>query len=401
MTLSLVFLQCENDICAFSCIKTFSLPLSQRFVQSFKCHCKRIGIGKSFRSRIIFLSQYIVLDPMIFGPLVDSKALLIHNNQILKVSFAHKFQITTIALEFAEDLDALHDEMVYWVELTFTSPYKAYHVHNLLKKIAESATESRRMSKEDVFHNPSVAYLLRKYGIVHRLGAREPVEAAQNCSSLFFVHSGEVQLYRSEGLHKVVRKGSYFGLSNYVQGKAAATYMYQTGSFHVNILLELPGTSMQQLYASRDPRTRLVCAQFLQLLSSLLAYDIRDFLKENFAGTWSDKDRRSSLSHQAKPYERKRGWMRQKGFFTSVLKERFFVLVGNRLKCFEGAEALKANAIPKRVLFLPACLVDHGQDERSFVIRDVQNNRTYEFICKSKEEVDSWIESLRDSSHQL
>eukprot|EP00960_Hanusia_phi_P054512 762685-Hanusia_phi.AAC.3 len=238
-----------------------------------------MGSNKPSRMRIIFLNQYVVFDPLIFGPLVDSSSILLHHSQIHGVSFANQFQATTVVLHFSEHKDDLADDLQFSCELTFQNASRAHQIHNLFERITRISAESGFSSTELVYQNPAVAYVLHKCGKVHHLGKKEVFRAARSSTSLFFVYAGEVKLCRPEGVHKIVRKGFFFGMSNFVQCKPAATYSVQGGMTKSNIVLELPRDAvavLQEIPSGSTSSSRsYMHARFFHYLCSLLEREYR------------------------------------------------------------------------------------------------------------------------------
>lgn len=291
--------QDETERLRVACIKQFSFPMSEKIKVIIKCSVRSLEYERA-HSRLIILTNFLVLDPEYFGPEISSYSFLISLRKIRAVNPVKTASSCKVLVSvLGQGVDGLDIEAnVTRFEFEFHTYSEMLVVYNLLSLMCRKAESLREREKFKPFETPSMTTLLENCCKVHHVKAGETIDEASKKSSLFLVRVGEIRLITNGGeVFKVVRGGGCFGEIAFALEQSVG---FRAEAVQKSVVLEISPASLRKFIKSDV----ILGARFYYILSEVIEMHLRETLEEAFPGSWCQKhpdDAIKSSQHANRP----------------------------------------------------------------------------------------------------
>ena len=165
---------------------------------SFETGMNRDGVPPiaDTKVRVILMSNHIILDPEIFGPVVSWKSEILRASQLHAVYMKSKAHEKCLVLEVQGErlhgLELVTNMRMY--QFSFQSTAAVQYIFNRLQEMCKKAHEKRKRHRERYFESPHMHFLLEKCSRVHQLRKGQTLLEAATTDSLFVVRTGKLMI---------------------------------------------------------------------------------------------------------------------------------------------------------------------------------------------------------------
>jgi len=285
--------QDETEHIRVSCIKTFSMSMTEKVLLIIKCSVKSAAITRR-NCRLIVLSNYLVLDPEYYGPEIGTTSHKVDVGKLRAVnpaddSVCDHGLIVTVLGQRVQGLDIIANVIKY--QLTFHGNAETIQVYNQLSTLCRKAELLRERESFKPFETPVMTRVLERCATVHQIKKGDRLVQASTSDSLFLVRTGEVRLVTRGGeIFSLVREGHCFGETTFalqaLSGYAAEANMN-------SIVLEIRQRELNDFILD-DP---MLGARFYYILCEVIETNLRETLEETYPGSWSQRDTEGQTAH--------------------------------------------------------------------------------------------------------
>ena len=152
------------------------------------------GRRNARKVRLIVMSNHIILDPEIFGPVVSSSSEIIRGGRLYSVYVKSEAQSRNLVLQVQgarlHGLELVTNMRSY--EFSFQTMEAVQQARLRLQEMCKKAEEKRERQRQRYFESPHMHFLLERCSRVHTLRKGQTMTQAATTDSLFVVSNGQV-----------------------------------------------------------------------------------------------------------------------------------------------------------------------------------------------------------------
>ena len=273
-------------------ISVFDLPVNEKLLFTSKAtyRCKdgaetesSTGRRNTKKIRLIVMSNYLILDPEIFGPTISTHAEVLLCHQLHSVAYKSDSQQNTLVLmvqgELVHGLELVANIREY--EFTFHAIESVQQMSIWLREMCKKAHEMRERNRKRPFDAPHMLYLLEKCSKVHTLKKGGVLKEGSKTTSLFIVRTGCIKLKHEGFVYRCIRAGGCFGSTEFIEGTVSGKFACVASE--KTVILELPPHVVSSIIERDHDHGSL----FYWTLCQVMDLDFREAMEEMFPGTWS------------------------------------------------------------------------------------------------------------------